>query len=178
MTRGQQGTGRAIRESPLPFVSLLQSCAGINPAASRAHPSPAQAPQTPVTLQARGLTLTHHCSRHSPCSASVLCIPGCYPFLPHFWSHLVQVYYLRYVGRQRPGHTAALVAVSLASRQARNTRAPSNPSPAPRPTSRQATLRQGTLSPAPCGRPALAQPSQAHSTGKLSPGHRREMRAG
>lgn len=140
MTRGQQGTYRAIKESPLPFTSLLQRRAGINPAVSRAHPSPAQAPQTLATPQARGLTLTHHCSTHSPRSASVLCIPGCYPFLPHLWSHLVQVYYLRYTGRQRPGHTAALVTVSSASKQARNTPAPSNPSPAPRLTSRQATL--------------------------------------
>ena len=131
-------------------MSLLRRCA-----VSRAHPSPAQAPQTLVTLQASRITLTHHSSTHSPRSASVLCIPGCYPFLPHLRSHLVQVYYLRYIGRQRPGHTAALVTVSLASKQARNTRAPSNPSPEPCPTSRQATLSR--VRSAPC--PAIAQRS-------------------
>lgn len=52
-----------------------------------------------------GLTVRQHCSTRSPRSAPVLCIPGCYPLLPHLRSHLVQVYHLRHMGRQRPGHT-------------------------------------------------------------------------
>lgn len=148
----------------------------INPAVSRAHPSPAQAPKTLVTLQAGGPTLTHRSSTRSPRSASVLGIPGCYPFLPHLRSHLVQVYYLRYVGRQRPGHTAALVTASLGSKQARNTPAPSDPSPAPRRGGQDRRLSAGHTQPRTL--PSPAQPSQACSAGKRSPGHRKETQAG
>lgn len=51
-----------------------------------------------MTLQGRGLALPQHSSTGSPRSAPVLRVPGCYPFLPHLWSHLVQVYYLGQMG--------------------------------------------------------------------------------
>lgn len=104
MSRRQQGTCRAIRASPVPFMSLQQS--------EQSSPITCSSPQTPVTPQARGLTLKHQPSARSPRSAPVLGVPGCDPFLPHLRGHLVQVYHLTSRGRQRPGHIPPLVTAS------------------------------------------------------------------
>ena len=171
MTRGQRGTRRAVKESPLPFVSLLQRCA-----VSRAHPSPAQAPQTLVTLQASRLTLT--LTQHTLTS---LCLGALHTRLLSFPPTSPEssgTGLSPEIRRETETRSHCRSCHSLLSQQA-SQKHPSPKQPLPRTTSDLKTgdSQQGTLSPVPCDRPALAQPSQAHSTGKLSPGHREEMQA-
>ena len=47
----------------------------------------------------------HQQGAASPGSASVLRVPGCDPLLPHFWSHLIQIYYLVQKRAKQKTHT-------------------------------------------------------------------------